>query len=184
MSASQTITLHLFVEEVSDPLPAVCIYCGKFTPNTKPWTFTWRPAWYLLTAFIPDLGLGDGYRQAKMAVPVCEEHAHVLVVSERFRKVNQTLLLVMLAVAGVLWVFSDKLPFLPDHLSSDVFIAGIALCAVGALAMWIYGRSRGIAVRPTRIDDTTLILTGVSSQFRDALMQAEVQDATVYKPHF
>jgi hypothetical protein len=184
MSASQTITLHLVDKKVSYPLPAVCIYCGKFTPDTTPWSFSWRPAWYLLTDFIPYGGGGAGYREAKMAVPVCEEHAHVLVVTKRSRKITTILMLAVVAVAFVLSQFSDRLLFLPDNFFISLLFAVAALSALVVLVLWIYGRSKGIAVRPTRIDDTTLVLTGVSSQFRDALMQAEVQDATVYKPRF
>jgi hypothetical protein len=184
MSAPQTITLRLVDKEVSDPLPAVCIYCGKFTTDTKPWTFSWRPSWYLLTDFIPYGGGGMGYREVKMAVPVCEEHAHVLVVTKRSRLMTTILMLAVLAVAFVLSELSDQLPFLPDRIGFTLLIGVLVLSAVAALAIRIYNRSKGIKVKPARIDDTTLVLTGVSSQFRDALMQAEVQDATVYKPHF
>jgi hypothetical protein len=182
MSAPQTITLRLVDKEVSDPLPAVCIYCGKFTTDTKSWTFSWSPAWYLLIGLIG--GGGGSYRQAKMEVPVCEDHAHTLVVTKRSRIMITILMLAVVAVAFVLSEFSDQLPFLPDRFDLGLLLTAVALSVVVTLVMWIYGRSRGIAVRPIHIDDTTLTLKGVSSQFRDALMQGEVQDATVYKPRF
>jgi uncharacterized membrane-anchored protein len=94
------------------------------------------------------------------------------------------LMLAVVAVAFVLSEFSDQLPFLPDRFDLGLLLTAVALSVVVTLVMWIYGRSRGIAVRPIHIDDTTLTLKGVSSQFRDALMQGEVQDATVYKPRF
>lgn len=182
MGTSETVTLSLANKQVSQPLPPLCVCCGKFTTLTKPWTFRWRPAWYNLLDFIPGSGGGMGYRECKMEAPVCEEHAHVMVVTKNMRRVTTALMLVVLAVSYLASTYSDRLPFLPDRFGLALVIAVVVFSLFVALAVYVYNRSHGIGVRAVRIEDWELTLAGVSSQFSDALKQPEGQRMTAWRP--
>jgi hypothetical protein len=171
MDTSETVTLTLANKQVSQPLPSLCVCCGKFTTVTKPWTFRWRPEAYILTDFIPYSGGGIGYREAKMEAPVCEEHARVLA---RTRSMRLGIRIGMFAVLG-LWLasvlFVGDLSFLPMWIRWAFLIGPVALLYLALLAVNSYGRA--LSAKAVHIDETTLTLAGVSDQFSDALMQLQ-----------
>jgi hypothetical protein len=147
------------------------VCCGKSTTITNPWTFHWRPEASILADLIPYSGGGIGYREAKMEAPVCEEHARVLARTRSMRLGIRIAALVGLPIWLAAGLFVVDLSSFPMWIRWAWLIGPVALLYIALVAVNSYAKA--LSAKAVHIDETALTLSGVSTQFSDALMQPE-----------
>lgn len=176
MDTSQTVKLRCADGKVVQPLPNVCMACGRPATQTHQWTATTQPLWAVALSLASPNSLGS--KQVTIQVPLCEEHSHA---KDRVKTVGilgLVFLGVVLALLGLVVFNESLLALLRDALGAAILlivplVTVISVVAYGALVMI----TANALPRVQRIDESSVTLKGVSDKFRRAMMQAEGQQA-------
>jgi hypothetical protein len=177
MDTSQTVKLKCADGKVVQPLPNVCMACGRPATQIHQWTATTQPLWAVALS-----GLGSsnslGSKQVTIQMPLCEEHGRA---KDRVKTVGilgLVFLGVVLALLFIVVLNESLLALLRDALGAAILlivplVVVISVLVVGVLVMM----TANALPRVQRIDESSVTLKGVSDKFRRAMMQAEGQQA-------
>ena len=153
-----------FYDLDDDALPQLCMKCGAPATTRKEKTFSWCPSWVavlilvgLLPWFIVALILT---KRRRVSVPFCEAHKNHWRWRALFALVGFAVP-VLLFVAGI----AVSGPRGNDNLSGILLLAGVAGFFVWLIAVAVV---YGTAIAPANIDDRSITLKNVGTEFADA----------------
>jgi hypothetical protein len=157
-------------QQVTDHLPSVCVCCGKRATGHKEKTFAWFPRWtylLLIVGALPYVILAMALqKRMRVRLPVCERHQGPPVGLILFR------IFAVFYLLGLPWIV------IAVSASTERTLGRGNPLAVTLLVGWLVGifvllgllvAVNRRQVRPIRITNDTLTLTGVSEQFADRL---------------
>ncbi len=177
MDTSQTVKLRCADGKVVQPLPNVCMACGRPATQTHQWTATTQPLWAVA---LSSLGSSNslGSKQVTIQMPLCEEHSRAKDRVKTVAILGLVFLGVVLALLFLVVLNENLLALLRDAFGAAILliiplVMMISMAAYGALVMM----TANALPRVQRIDESCVTLKGVSDKFRRAMMEAEGQQA-------
>ena len=184
MDAPPTVHLRCADGKVVQPMPRVCIYCGQHASETRKESFSWKAAWGVFVDWWVS-GPSLGTRRFTIEIPVCKKHSKVIGRAKTLDWVALACFLIGLATVLIVDTFGSRLFEFAPGIPWTILVLWVPW-GVALILLVAAGLTRSSAghtpLQVESIDETGMTLGGVSSEFRDAVMQAEVQQTTVSDP--
>jgi hypothetical protein len=161
-------------EAVRGDLPAVCMCCGKPADEAPKRTFTWVPQWVLIAIVAPAIFLILALvlmRRMTIRTPLCNQHLSYWRKRSRFIWIGLGVLVcVMFWTIGV--VNNDQHAHLREKVLPWVCLGTFVL---GLIWLIVAAVIQANTIRPTKITEEDIYLTGVCQEFADAVREELIE---------
>lgn len=163
----------LDLREADGYLPPVCMCCGEPASDTKQRTMTWCPPWVgilILAGLLPYVIIASVMtKRTTVQVPLCDQH--------QGHWFNRTLLMWgSFFLFGIIGVAGLVLGLNLQKGDQDAVMPFVCIGCAVLLVAWIIIAvvCQNTAIRPREISTYEITLTGVCSEFIDAVEDARV----------